>query len=101
MFQLVIYDYNEKIKKISLTRLIKEQANLPLSEAKQVLDMFLDGHRLVFSFKSKSALMKFKREADSLGTKSKLESSVLKVYSTQDIKASDSHSKYSELVILN
>ena len=78
MTQLVIYSYSEDIKKISFTRLLKEQANLSLRKAKQTLDKFLEGQWILLSFKNNNELTDFKHKAESLGTKAISKSLLLK-----------------------
>ncbi len=92
MTQLVIYSYSEDIKKISFTRLIKEQANLSLSKAKQTLDKFLEGQWIVLSFKNNHEMTDFKHKAESLGTKTISKSLLLKELTSDTTPVSKSNS---------
>ena len=70
----VVYDgWSAGMKKVALTKLLREKGGLPLSEAKTVTDRVLDGERVVLDGFSDKKAAKIVRKSSELGAKCHVE----------------------------
>ena len=67
MYRIVFTDWKDDLKKVSLTRLLKEVAGLSLGEAKKAVDALLSGEEFFIETPSEAITKKLKSEAIKLG----------------------------------
>lgn len=66
-YYLIIDKYKEEIKKISLTRFLKETMKMDYSIAKNDVDKIVEGVPVVYKFSSKKALVTFRETVSAYG----------------------------------
>lgn len=66
MTRVIITGWEEGLKKISLSKLLQEEASLSLPQAKRNVDEVLEGGRVELTFPSSAAAMRFAAAARQL-----------------------------------
>ncbi len=59
MSRVIITGWEEGLKKISLSRLLQDEAGLTISQAKHAVDEVLEGRRVELTFSSSAAAERF------------------------------------------
>jgi ribosomal protein L7/L12 len=67
METVILKDWKPGLKKISLNRLLRENAGLSLSDAKNVVDELLDGKSAIVKIPSSDVAAQFLRDATDVG----------------------------------
>ena len=78
-YYLEFTGWDENIKKVSFTRVLREKAGMTFHAAKRLLDALLLGEDTILEFQDAETAKEIKKETTKLGAKSK----VLKIKSSQ------------------
>lgn len=72
MIKVILYSWNEGLKKVSLTKLQIDLLGKSLKESKSNVDLLLEGNKVTFEVENPDLAKVFLHEADKLGVNCKM-----------------------------